>query len=85
VSCSKEGYNPAAQRLESSFTGTTLGNILVGGGIGLIVDAASGANNRYPRTVHLEMTEMPRPAAAPMAGGLVTPSLIETAMAAPGT
>jgi len=84
VSCTKDGYGPATAQVESSFTGTTLGNILLGGGVGLIVDAASGANSRYPRNVHMEMTELPRPAVAPMAGSPALSPVIETAMASPG-
>jgi hypothetical protein len=84
VSCSKEGYSPAVAQVESGFTGSTLGNILLGGGVGLIVDAASGANNRYPSNVHVEMTELPRPALAPMANSRAVSPVIETAMASPG-
>lgn len=45
--CSKKGYYNAAGVIDSSFAGWTLGNILVGGLIGLGIDAASGAINKY--------------------------------------
>ncbi len=53
VTCEKQGQLTVTERVESQFTGSTFGNILIGGGIGLIVDAASGANNRYPNPVKL--------------------------------
>jgi hypothetical protein len=51
VTCDKEGHQQASEILSASFTGTTIGNVLLGGLIGVAVDAASGANNRYPEYV----------------------------------
>jgi hypothetical protein len=42
--------------LSSKFTGATVGNILLGGIVGVVVDAASGANNKYPERVTIVMT-----------------------------
>lgn len=56
ITCSHDGYEVASEAVVSSFTGATLGNILVGGIIGLAVDAASGANNKYPERVIVVMT-----------------------------
>jgi hypothetical protein len=53
VTCDKEGHQQASETLSASFTGTTIGNVLLGGLIGVAVDAASGANNRYPEYVLL--------------------------------
>jgi hypothetical protein len=53
VTCDKQGHQPASEILSASFTGTTIGNVLLGGLIGVAVDAASGANNRYPEYVFL--------------------------------
>jgi len=55
VSCDKAGHLTTARTIESEFTGTTFGNILLGGVIGAVADAASGANNRYPQTVSLTL------------------------------
>ena len=48
VTISKDGYQDANVQVVSSIGGTsgmaTAGNVIAGGGIGLIVDAASGAN-----------------------------------------
>ncbi len=63
VTCTKEGYQAATATTLSSFTGTTFGNVIAGGLIGVAVDAASGANSRYPSEVQLDLVEDPRPAA----------------------
>ncbi len=55
VTCEKPGHLTVTEQVESEFTGATFGNILLGGGVGLIVDAASGANNRYPVLVKLQL------------------------------
>lgn len=51
VACSKQGYKSADVTVEEEFAGATLGNVLLGGGIGVIVDASSGAAQRYPDKV----------------------------------
>ncbi len=53
VTCSLEGYTPKTKTLNSEFAGATFGNILLGGVIGVVVDAASGANNEYPDEVDM--------------------------------
>jgi hypothetical protein len=55
VDCVKAGYTDAHTTAISHFGGTTAGNILAGGIIGIGVDAASGANYHYdsPITVPL--------------------------------
>ena len=67
VTCAKDGYQPATTTASSSFTGTTFGNILAGGLVGVAVDAASGANSRYPSEVRLDLVENPKPAEPPPA------------------
>ena len=56
IECAKQGYLPGNMVMSSKFTGTTFGNIILGGGIGILVDAASGANNRYPESVRMILT-----------------------------
>ena len=48
VTCKKEGYLDTTTSVEETIVGATLGNILIGGGIGIIIDATSGAAQRYP-------------------------------------
>jgi uncharacterized protein len=65
VTCTKEGYQPATTAASSRFTGSTFGNVIAGGVIGVVVDAASGANNRYPSDVRIELAENPAPPPPP--------------------
>ncbi len=51
IICEKDGYFNGAAALSSDFQAMTLGNILIGGFIGLAVDASSGAMNEYPASV----------------------------------
>jgi hypothetical protein len=56
VTCSKDGYETAMLMYSPEFVGTTFGNILLGGGIGAIVDAGTGANYIYPSQITLSLT-----------------------------
>ena len=55
VSCTKDGHLSASEVVSSSFGGTTLGNILLGGVVGVVIDASSGANNKYPDSISLAL------------------------------
>lgn len=55
VRCTKECYLDGAGVLSSSFQAVTAGNIILGGVIGLGVDAASGAMNEYAAEVQVVM------------------------------
>ena len=69
VTCSKDGYGPGNQVAVSKFGGATFGNIVLGGGVGAIVDAASGANYYYdsPMIVPLgEAKPIPAQTSAPV-------------------
>ena len=57
VSCTKQGYNDGAGTITSNFEGMTLGNLLLGGIIGVGIDAASGAMNKYQPQVAVMMTK----------------------------
>lgn len=48
VTCKKSGFQSATVSADDEFAGATLGNIILGGGIGVFVDAASGAAQKYP-------------------------------------
>lgn len=47
VLCRKDGYQDSSGVLEARFQGMTLGNILIGGLIGLAIDTGSGAIGKY--------------------------------------
>ena len=67
VTCAKEGYQTATVQQSSSFNGVTFGNIVLGGVVGIIVDAASGANFNYPSDVRMSLAANPAPRLPPMA------------------
>lgn len=47
VVCNRPGWEPTVANIESKFTGVMLGNAIIGGWGGVIVDAATGAGHRY--------------------------------------
>lgn len=55
VRCTKAGYQDGVATIPSNFQGWTLGNLLLGGVIGLGVDAATGAMNEYPHAFNVPM------------------------------
>lgn len=55
VECSKAGYETASRRVESKMEGSTGGNVVAGGFVGLGVDAMTGAMFKYPDTILLEL------------------------------
>ena len=66
VTCRKEGYQDSTAFLNSDVAGATVGNVILGGGIGWAIDSASGADNKY--TEHTTVTLVPVPAAAAVNG-----------------
>ena len=64
VICKKSSYQDSAGVLASEFQAMTFGNILFGGLIGVVVDAASGAMNKYPEMVTITMIPEEFPDAA---------------------
>lgn len=64
VRCTKECYVDGAGVITSNMEGMTAGNIILGGVIGLGIDAASGAMNKYTPEIQVVMTPVPgcRPA-----------------------
>ena len=79
VDCVKPGLPDGHAVAVAKFGGTTAGNILAGGVIGLTIDAASGANFYYdsPITVALGPT--------PAASATATPATAPATAAAPAT
>jgi len=75
VSCTKDGFQPASISQSPKFVGTTFGNVLIGGLIGVVVDAASGANFEYPAEVRLDLAPI-SPPAAPVAEVPITPTTV---------
>lgn len=59
VTCSKEGYQTALVPHLSKFNGATFGNLLLGGVVGVIVDASTGANFTYPEDLRMDLAANP--------------------------
>ena len=55
ISCELSGYHTTTKSLDSSFQGMTLGNVILGGIIGIAIDAGSGAMNEYPSSISLRL------------------------------
>lgn len=60
VTCDKPGFQSAAVTRSPSFSLVTLGNLVIGGAIGIGVDFATGANYRLPSDIQLALARDPR-------------------------
>lgn len=58
VICTRTGYYPNTGVLRANFEPMTFGNILLGGIIGIVVDAASGADRKYDATLTVTMKKV---------------------------
>lgn len=56
IQCTKDCYMMGSSVIPSGTEAMTAGNVVFGGLIGLGVDAASGAMNKYPDIVTVAMT-----------------------------
>ena len=55
VICKKADYLDSAGTMASEFQAMTFGNILFGGLVGVVIDAASGATHEYPPLVRITL------------------------------
>ncbi len=55
LTCEKKGFKKTTHSFDETLVASTLGNIILGGGIGILVDAASGAAQEYPTKVSVIM------------------------------
>jgi hypothetical protein len=72
VRCTKDCYQDGAGVISSNMESMTAGNIILGGVVGLGVDAMTGAMNKYTPEIQVIMTPIPGcgappPARAPVA------------------
>jgi hypothetical protein len=79
VACEKAGFVTATVAKSPDFGGATFANILAGGVVGIVVDAASGANYTYPSEIHVPLAPI-QPVVAPQL--LVSP-VTQTGVAVP--
>ncbi len=66
VVCNKEGYEAGTGTVVSHFAAWTAGNVLIGGLIGVGIDAASGASHKYDDKVVVTMAKKPEPPPEPL-------------------
>ena len=57
VECAKDGYQPASYVNHSDVDAATVGNIILGGGIGWAIDSATGSDNKYQPTVNINLAK----------------------------
>jgi hypothetical protein len=55
ITCNKAGYQAGTKSILGKVEGSAAGNIIAGGGIGLGIDALTGAIYKYPDTVSIPM------------------------------
>jgi hypothetical protein len=56
VDINKPGFKPVSVYIQSRLAGSTFGNILLGGGIGAVIDGSNGSSNRlYPNPVYVKL------------------------------
>ncbi len=79
--CKKAGYQDQTAYAGASFDPVTLGNILLGGIIGLGVDFGTGAYTQYPDAVFVQL-EPAQFGAAPAATEMAAPQSADAAAAA---
>ena len=58
VVCTKDGYEDGHGILASHFNGATAGNVLIGGLVGITIDAATGANYNFAESLDVPMLPM---------------------------
>ena len=58
LACVKPGYQAATYRNHSGIANTSFGNLIAGGLIGVAVDSATGADNRYETPVNVSMVPL---------------------------
>lgn len=61
LACEAEGYRTTSAELDTKMDGWILGNVIFGGIVGIVIDAARGAGQKYPSkiTVVLEPEQFP--------------------------
>lgn len=66
MECTKEGFHKLTFYNKSDVENAAFGNIILGGGIGWIIDSSSGADNKYTSPINVSMVPLSLPAPAPI-------------------
>jgi hypothetical protein len=80
--CKKDGYQDAQVIIPSKFGAMTAGNVILGGLVGITVDAISGANYSYPQSTDIPMAAVGA-APPPPATFVDTPATTVTSTSGP--
>jgi hypothetical protein len=64
ISCTKPGYQEASVVDNSDVAAATFGNIIAGGLVGVVIDAADGSIHKYDPAVSVTLEPLVPPAAA---------------------
>jgi len=74
IECSKAGFQTAQYHNKSDVAGMTAGNIIAGGVVGWAIDSATGADNKYTGSVHLQLVPDGAPAPTPASASGTAPT-----------
>jgi hypothetical protein len=84
IDCTMDGYQAAHTSMPASFENMTAGNMLIGGIIGVGVDAASGAMYHYDKSTQITLVPVtPAAAAMPAPAPTATPAPPDAPASAP--
>ncbi len=83
VVCTKDDHDDGKHVMESKFESSTMGNLAIGGLVGVMVDAASGANSRYDTNITVQLA--PLSEAARLAARPKTPPAPPAGTASPSS
>lgn len=61
IVCNKDGFHEATYFNKSDVAGATVGNVILGGGVGWAIDSARGADNKYTSPVNITMVPLSQP------------------------
>ena len=64
VACTAPGFQPGSATVAAEDNDDERGNMLLGGGVGVIVDLSSGAAYQYPNEIDVPMKPVPAQASA---------------------
>src|SRR5262249_27924473 len=82
VTCTRDGYQTGTVVNKSGLEAMTFGNVILGGLIGVVIDSASGANNKYDATMHITLAPgepgIEQPVAQPAPASPQAPAAPET-------
>ncbi len=55
ITCNKQGYAKSTTQIQSKTTSAVYGNLLLGGGIGAVIDKSNGSAYEYPPKIKIPL------------------------------